>query len=94
MDIPALRYAVTLAEELHFGRAAQRHYISPQLFERTSRRVTLTPEGERLIAEARTLLDTVDSLTEHHHRRRAAPPTKSSSRRASWDSDSPNAGRI
>ncbi|WP_053847361.1 LysR family transcriptional regulator [Streptomyces sp. NRRL B-24085] len=84
MDIRALRYAVTLAEELHFGRAAQRHYISPQpfgrhiqrlerelgtkLFERTSRRVTLTPEGERLIAEARALLDTVDSLTEHRRR--------------------------
>jgi DNA-binding transcriptional LysR family regulator len=87
MDIRALRYAVTLAEELHFGRAAQRHYISPQpfgrhiqrlerelgiqLFARTSRRVALTPEGERLIAEARALLDTVDSLTEHHRRRTA-----------------------
>ncbi|GAA2657366.1 LysR family transcriptional regulator [Streptomyces vastus] len=87
MDIRALRYAVTLAEELHFGRAAQRHYISPQpfgrhiqrlerelgtrLFERTSRRVTLTPEGARLIAEARTLLDAVDSLTEQNRRRTA-----------------------
>jgi DNA-binding transcriptional LysR family regulator len=80
MDIRALRYAVTLAEELHFGRAAQRHYISAQpfgrhiqrlerelgtkLFERTSRRVVLTPDGARLIAEAQALLDTVDSLAE------------------------------
>jgi DNA-binding transcriptional LysR family regulator len=69
---------VTLAEELHFGRAAQRHYISAQpfgrhiqrlerdlgttLFDRTSRRVALTPEGARLIAEARTLLDGIDAL--------------------------------
>lgn len=82
MDIRALRYAVTLAEELHFGRAAQRHYISAQpfgrhiqrlerelgtkLFERTSRRVALTPDGARLIAEARALLDMVDSLVEQH----------------------------
>ncbi|MFJ3802816.1 LysR family transcriptional regulator [Streptomyces sp. NPDC090088] len=82
MDIRALRYAVTLAEELHFGRAAQRHYISPQpfgrhiqrleqdlgamLFDRTSRRVTLTPAGERLIAQARTLLTALDSLTDRH----------------------------
>jgi DNA-binding transcriptional LysR family regulator len=82
MDIRALRYAVTLAEELHFGRAARRHYISPQpfgrhiqrlerelgttLFERTSRRVTLTPAGARLIAEASRLLSTADSLTAQH----------------------------
>ncbi|MGC9538858.1 LysR family transcriptional regulator [Streptomyces sp. UG1] len=80
MDIRALRYAVTLADELHFGRAVRRHYISAQpfgrhiqrlerelgtrLFERTSRRVALTPDGVRLIAEARALLDTLDSLTD------------------------------
>src|SRR5262249_17324986 len=63
-----------------FGRAARRHYISAQpfgrhiqrlerdlgtrLFERTSRRVTLTPDGERLIAQARALLHGLDSLAE------------------------------
>jgi DNA-binding transcriptional LysR family regulator len=80
MEIRLLRYVVTLAEELHFGRAAERHHISQQpfgqyirrverevgasLFERTSRRVTLTPVGERLVAEVRVLLDAVDQLAE------------------------------
>ncbi|WP_327392806.1 LysR substrate-binding domain-containing protein [Streptomyces sp. NBC_01186] len=81
MEIRLLRYVVTLAEELHFGRAAGRHHISQQpfgqyirrlerevgasLFERTSRRVTPTPAGMRLVAEARVLLDAVDQLAEH-----------------------------
>ncbi|GAA4508123.1 hypothetical protein GCM10023191_067480 [Actinoallomurus oryzae] len=34
MDLSSLRYAITLAEELHFGRAAQRHYISARPFGR------------------------------------------------------------
>lgn len=84
MDIRSLRYAVTLAEELHFGRAAQRHYISAQpfgrciqrlehdlgitLFERTSRRMVLTPAGERVIAQARSILAAVDALPAAQHR--------------------------
>ncbi|WP_223167850.1 LysR family transcriptional regulator [Nonomuraea sp. SYSU D8015] len=80
MEIRSLRYAVTLAEELHFGRAAQRHFIAPQpfgrhiqrlerevgkrLFERTSRRVALTPAGERVVAEARRVLAAVDGLAD------------------------------
>ncbi|WP_432041984.1 LysR family transcriptional regulator [Streptomyces cadmiisoli] len=78
MDIRELRYAVTLAEELHFGRAARRHYISAQpfgrhiqrlerevgvaLFARTSRRVTLTAAGERFIGQARSILAAIDAL--------------------------------
>jgi DNA-binding transcriptional LysR family regulator len=80
MEIRLLRYVVTLAEELHFGRAARRHHISQQpfgqyirrlerevgaaLFERTSRRVVPTPAGVRLVAEARMVLDAVDQLAE------------------------------
>ncbi|WP_413799784.1 LysR family transcriptional regulator [Streptomyces iranensis] len=80
MEIRSLRYVVTLAEELHFGRAAKRHHISQQpfgqyirrlerevgasLFERTSRRVTLTPTGVWFVAEARVLLEAVDQLAE------------------------------
>ena len=78
MDIRALRYVVTLAEELHFGRAAGRHFISAQpfgqqvqrlerelgvrLFERTSRRVSLTPAGARFVERARAILAELDEL--------------------------------
>lgn len=80
MEIQALRYVVTLAEELHFGRAAGRHFISAQpfgqrvqrlerelgvrLFERTSRRVALTAAGERFVQRARVVLAELESLRE------------------------------
>jgi hypothetical protein len=83
VDFQSLRYAITLAEELHFGRAAQRHYIGAQpfgrrihelerelgvrLFERTSRRVTVTPAGARIVAEARAIVDAADALTGSRH---------------------------
>ena len=78
MDVESLRYVVTLAEELHFGRSAQRHFLDPghfsrrvqrlerdlgaRLFDRTSRRVTLTPAGERVVAHARAVLAALDRL--------------------------------
>ena len=71
-DVRHLRYFVAVAEECHFGRAAARlHVTTPplsqrireleedlglSLFERTSRKVTLTPAGERLLVEARDVL--------------------------------------
>ncbi|MEU8825170.1 LysR family transcriptional regulator [Streptomyces sp. NPDC048636] len=91
MDIQELRYAVTLAEELHFGRAARRHFISAQpfgrriqrlerelgvaLFERTSRRVTVTAAGERVLAHARSVLATLDALPELGRREDARDTT-------------------
>ncbi|MEJ2867994.1 LysR family transcriptional regulator [Actinomycetospora sp. OC33-EN08] len=78
MDVRALRYAVTLADTLHFGRAAQRHFIAAQpfgrriqalerelgtpLFARTSRRVALTAAGERFLPRARSVLAELDAL--------------------------------
>jgi DNA-binding transcriptional LysR family regulator len=80
MEIRTLRYVVTLAEELHFGRAAERHYISAQpfgqhvqrlerevgarLFDRTSRRVRLTATGERFVERARAVLAELEGLRE------------------------------
>ena len=71
-----LRYLVTVAEELHFGRAAERHFIAQQamsrqirdleeqvgasLLERTTRRVALTPAGASLLQAARDLLAALD----------------------------------
>lgn len=74
----SLRYAVTLAEELHFGRSAKREFISAQgfgerirrlerdvgfaIFHRSSRRVSLTPRGVVFVARARVVLDELDGM--------------------------------
>ncbi|MEQ7005202.1 LysR family transcriptional regulator [Actinopolymorpha sp. B17G11] len=76
MELRQLRYFVAVAEELHFGRAAQRmHVVQPavsqqiarlerefglQLLDRTSRTVRLTDAGERLLSEARKVLAAAD----------------------------------
>ena len=78
LDIRSLRYFVAAAEELHFTRAAERLYVAQQalsrdiaqleakigtpLFVRTTRRVTLTPEGARLLDRARALLVLHDEI--------------------------------
>jgi DNA-binding transcriptional LysR family regulator len=67
VELREIRVFLTLAEELHFGRTAEQHQISPsrvsqilhdletklgwQLVNRTSRRVELTVRGERFRAE-------------------------------------------
>jgi DNA-binding transcriptional LysR family regulator len=76
VDIRQLRYVVTLAEELHFGRAAAREHIvqsalSQQiqrlersldvvLFERSTHYVRLTAAGESYAADARQILSHVE----------------------------------
>ncbi|WP_062297800.1 LysR family transcriptional regulator [Demequina maris] len=79
VSVPTLRYFSVLAQELHFGRAAERLSISSPslsqqiaglertvgglLFERTSRSVTLTPLGAEMLPHATRVLDAHDDLT-------------------------------
>ena len=78
MELHQLRCFVAAAEELHFGRAAQRLEMLPsalgryvrlleddlgtRLMTRTTRSVTLTDDGVVLLREARMLLAQADSL--------------------------------
>ncbi|MFG3005646.1 LysR family transcriptional regulator [Streptomyces calvus] len=78
MEPRLLRAFVTVAEELHFTRAAMRLYVAQQalsrdvrrlerelgseLFVRTTRQVTLTADGERLLPYARAVLQAQDDL--------------------------------
>lgn len=74
-----LRYFIALAERLHFGRAAAALHISQpplsrairgleqrlgcKLFERSRRRVELTPQGARLLDEARRIVAQLERTT-------------------------------
>jgi DNA-binding transcriptional LysR family regulator len=76
IELRQLRYFVTLAEELHFSRAAVREHIAVSalsaqvrrleralgvlLVERTTRRVDLTEAGARFVIEARDIIEHVD----------------------------------
>jgi LysR family hydrogen peroxide-inducible transcriptional activator len=86
MNLRDLRYLVALADERHFGRAAERCYVSQPtlsaqirkleeylgvpLVERRPKRVTLTPTGEKVIERARRLLQEADAIVEIAHTER------------------------
>ncbi|MBY3985612.1 LysR family transcriptional regulator [Rhodococcus fascians] len=77
MDVDQLRAFLAVAEELHFGRAAERlhvaqpplsrtiksleKYLGTTLFDRTTRSVELTSSGHALVAPAQRVLDALRS---------------------------------
>ncbi len=74
-----LQYLIAVAEEGHFGRAAQRCFVTQStlsagiqelesilgitVIERTKRRVAVTPLGQELVARARRVLAEVEDMT-------------------------------
>jgi DNA-binding transcriptional LysR family regulator len=84
MDMAQAEAFLAVAEELHFGRAADRLHVSQPrvsrliaalerqvggpLFERTSRRVTLTPLGEQFHAELGAAYAQLQAALDHARR--------------------------
>lgn len=91
VDLRKLRYFVVLAEEMHFGRAAERLHIAQPvlsrqirvleddlkapLFVRDKRATELTPAGAQLLADARSLLAEAAALRRRVTRVARGPAT-------------------
>lgn len=83
LDLRKLRYFVVVAEQRHFGRAAEQLYIAQPvlsrqirafeqelactLFVRSTRSVELTAAGQQLYEEAQGILATVDAAVRRVH---------------------------
>ncbi|MEZ0075148.1 LysR family transcriptional regulator [Planotetraspora sp. GP83] len=91
MEVRQLRYFVTLAEELHFGRAAAREHIvqsalsqqvqrlerelKVRLLNRSTHHVELTAAGVAFLVEARQILDHIGRATQAARNAAASAPT-------------------
>jgi LysR family hydrogen peroxide-inducible transcriptional activator len=85
LSLRYLEYAVAVGDLLHFGRAAERCAVSQAglseqvrkleallgvaLFDRTTRRIVVTPEGELVLRQAREVLAAARVLVEMAHSR-------------------------
>ena len=96
VDLRKLRYVLAVAEELHFGRAAQRLHIAQpvlsrqirmfegelgaELFVRDRRHTELTPAGEQLLHDAKPLLASAAALLRRSRMNTSTPSSLSSTR--------------
>jgi DNA-binding transcriptional LysR family regulator len=101
LEVRQLRYFVAVAEELHFGRAAERlgmaqpplsraireleRQLGVRLLERTTRQVTLTPAGQVLLRDARAALDAVAAADRRARHAGAQTPTLRLALKADYD---------
>lgn len=91
MELEQLKCFVAVAEELHFGRAAQRMQLLPaslgrhvrlleeslgtRLMIRTTRSVSLTEDGAALLEEVRPLLNRMQELAENFRSKKSQQTT-------------------
>lgn len=80
MNLRDLKYIITVAETKHFGKAAERCFVSQPtlsgqikkledelgviIFERTNRSVEITPIGQSILEHARLMLEQADVITQ------------------------------
>ncbi len=78
MNLRDLKYIIAVAESRHFGKAAERCFVSQPtlsgqikkledelgiaIFERTNRSVEITPVGEEIVAHARQMMEQADAI--------------------------------
>ena len=78
MTLTELRYLVMVAQERHFGRAAERCFVTQPalslaiqkledhlgttMFERQKNRIALTPIGEKIVQQAQRVLEEVEQI--------------------------------
>ena len=78
MNLRDLKYIIAVAESRHFGKAAERCFVSQPtlsgqikkledelgitIFERTNRSVEITPVGEEIVAHARQMMEQADVI--------------------------------